>query len=113
VNSAQARKILGKPVFPEPVTEVGNDVWIGHNAVIMSGVSVGNGAIIGANAVVTRDVPHYAIVAGAPAKVIGYRYEEKIVNELLESKRWEWSDEEIVQNRDFFEKYPSRIKGIS
>ncbi|MDR1643500.1 MAG: CatB-related O-acetyltransferase [Clostridiales bacterium] len=110
VNSAHARRILGMPYFPEPLTVVGNDVWIGHNAVVMSGVTIGNGAIVGSNAVVTHDVPHYAIVAGVPAKVIGYRYEEKIVNELLESKWWEWSDEKIVENKDFFTKYPSRMK---
>jgi acetyltransferase-like isoleucine patch superfamily enzyme len=110
VNSAHVKLMLGLPYTPEPVTAVGHDVWIGHNAVVLSGVSVGNGAIIGSNAVVTHDVPNYGIVAGVPAKVIGYRYEEKIVNELLESKWWEWSDEEIAKNKDFFTKYPSRMK---
>ena len=58
------------------ITIIGNDVWIGRNAVIIAGCDVGNGAIIGANSVVTKDVPDYAIVAGVPARIIRFRYTE-------------------------------------
>lgn len=63
----------GRPEMP--VTSIGDDVWIGYRAVIMAGVKIGRGAIVAAQAVVTRDVPPYAIVAGVPAKVIGHRFE--------------------------------------
>lgn len=62
---------------------VKDDVWIGRNALIMSGVNIGQGAVIAAGAVVTKDVPPYAIVGGVPARVIRYRFEEEIINELV------------------------------
>jgi phosphonate metabolism protein (transferase hexapeptide repeat family) len=69
---------------------VGHDVWIGHGAVILPGVHVGNGAVIGANSVVTRDVPAYAIVAGAPAEVIRPRFPEDVTIRLAEMAWWDW-----------------------
>ena len=77
---------------------IGNDVWIGYEAVILSGVTVGDGAIIGARAVVTKDVPPYAIVGGIPARYIRRRVDEKTVTKLMELKWWEWSDEKIKEN---------------
>lgn len=77
---------------------IGNDVWIGYEAVILSGVTVGDGAIIGARAVVTKDVPPYAIVGGIPARYIRRRFDEKTVTKLMELKWWEWSDEKIKEN---------------
>lgn len=71
-------------------TVIGNDVWVGVNAVIMGGVKIGDGAIIGANAVVTKDVPPYAIVVGAPAKVIKYRFSKEQIDKLLSIKWWDW-----------------------
>ena len=62
---------------------VKDDVWIGRNALIMSGVNIGQGAVIAAGAVVTKDVPPYAVVGGVPARVIRYRFEEEIINELV------------------------------
>ena len=76
---------------------IGNDVWIGQNVFIKPGVKIGNGAVIGINSVVTKDVPDYAIVGGAPAKFIRYRFSEKIIKELLASKWWEFSLEEITK----------------
>jgi acetyltransferase-like isoleucine patch superfamily enzyme len=68
---------------------IGNDVWTGHNVNVLPGVSVGDGAVIGAGSVVTKDVPAYAIVAGAPARVIRLRFGEAIVERLLRAKWWE------------------------
>lgn len=83
---------------------IGNDVWIGDDSIILGGVKVGNGAVIAAGAVVTKDVPPYAIVGGVPAKVIKYRFDEETVRELEEIKWWEWDEEKIKKNKAFFEK---------
>ena len=77
---------------------IGNDVWIGYEAVILSGVTIGDGAIIGARAVVTKDVPPYTIVGGVPAKPIRKRFDEDTVIELLRLKWWDWPEERIRQN---------------
>lgn len=74
---------------------IGHDVWIGANAIILDGISVGNGAVIAAGSVVTKDVPSYAIVGGVPAKIIKYRFTQNKIDKLLESKWWEYSIEEI------------------
>lgn len=76
-------------------TVIGNDVWIGHGAMIVSGVTVGDGACIGAGAVVTRDVPAYAVVAGNPAKVVRRRFDEASVAKLQEIQWWLWPAEKI------------------
>lgn len=77
---------------------IGNDVWIGYEAVIMQGVTIGDGAIIGTRAVVTKDVPPYTIVGGIPAKPIRKRFSDEVITQLLEIKWWDWSDEKIKEN---------------
>ncbi len=77
---------------------IGNDVWIGYEAVILSGVTIGDGAIIGTRAVVTKDVPPYTIVGGVPAKPIRKRFDEKVIKELLKIKWWDWTEEKITRN---------------
>ena len=77
---------------------IGNDVWIGYEAVIMQGVTIGDGAIIGTRALVTKDVPPYTIVGGAPAKPIRNRFSEEIIAKLLEMKWWDWPEERIKAN---------------
>ena len=77
---------------------IGNDVWIGYEAVILSGVTIGDGAIIGARAVVTRDVPPYTIVGGVPAKAIKKRFSEATIAYLLRIQWWNWSKEKIAEN---------------
>jgi len=79
-------------------TVVGNDVWFGHQSVVMPGVSVGDGAIIGARAVVTKDVPPYAVVAGNPAQVVRTRFPQPVVDELLEIRWWDWEIAKISRN---------------
>jgi len=79
---------------------IGNDVLISTNAVILRNVKVGDGAIIGAGAVVTKDVEPYSIVAGVPAKKIKMRFEEEIVKALLEIKWWDWPIETIRENQE-------------
>ncbi|MFW8596934.1 DapH/DapD/GlmU-related protein [Enterococcus innesii] len=76
-------------------TFIGNDVWIGHGAVIQSGLTVGDGAVIASNAVVTKDVPPYAIVGGVPAKVIKYRFDPETITALQEIAWWNWSRAEL------------------
>lgn len=76
-------------------TVIGNDVWIGKSAFIMNGIKIGDGSVIGAGAVVTKDVPPYAVVGGNPAKIIKFRFEDNIINKLLKIKWWNWSDEKI------------------
>ncbi len=83
-------------------TKIGNDVWVGKNAVIMSGVKIGDGAVIGSGAVVTKDVPDYAIVGGVPAKVIKYRFSQEQIKALKEIAWWNWDDKTIAERFDDF-----------
>ena len=77
---------------------IGNDVWIGYEAVILSGVTIGNGAIIGARAVVTQDVAPYSIVGGVPAKPIRKRFSDAVINRLEDLQWWNWPHEKIATN---------------
>ncbi len=74
---------------------IGNDVWIGFEAVIMAGVHIGNGAIIGARAVVTKDVAPYTIVGGVPARAIRKRFDDATISRLESLRWWDWSKERI------------------
>lgn len=74
---------------------IGNDVWIGYDAVIMAGVTIGDGAIIGARAVVTKDVAPYSIVGGVPAREIRKRFAPEVIERLRELKWWDWPEEKI------------------
>lgn len=77
---------------------VGNDVWIGYEAVILAGVHIGDGAVIGTRAVVTKDVPPYTIVGGVPAKPIKKRFPEKTISMLLDMQWWNWSNDKIAHS---------------
>jgi len=81
-------------------TIVGNDVWIGYQAVIMPGVRIGNGAIIASKAVVSRDVPPYAIVAGNPARVVKMRFDDDLIARLEAVAWWDWPVDKITRNLD-------------
>lgn len=93
---------------------MGNDVWIGHGSTILPGVKIGTGAGIGAGAVVSKDVPPFAIVAGVPAKLIRFRFEEKVQEGLMSLSWWDWSREKLeialpdfrkLSAEEFVEKY--------
>lgn len=77
---------------------IGNDVWIGFEAMILSGIKIGDGEIIGTRAVVTKDVPPYTIVGGIPAKPIRKRFSDNVISELLKLQWWNWSEDWIKKN---------------
>jgi virginiamycin A acetyltransferase len=79
-------------------TIIGNDVWIGEQAIIYPGIKIGDGAIIGAYSIVTKDVPAYTVVGGNPAKVIKKRLDEDVISLLLKIKWWDWDIETITKN---------------
>jgi virginiamycin A acetyltransferase len=90
-------RIVHEDHVPRNPLTIGNDVWIGHNAIILAGVtSIGDGAVIGASAVVHKNVPPYAIVAGYPGRVVGYRFSEKVIQELLASRWWDKPLEDLT-----------------
>lgn len=93
------------PHFKQPVcwqtnhrTFIGNDVWIGECAIVKAGVRIGNGAVIAAGAVVTKDVEPYAIVAGVPARVLRYRFDQEQVRKIEATEWWNWEDEKIAEH---------------
>jgi|SRR6185312_14501136 len=81
-------------------TIVGSDVWFGTEAVVMPGVAIGDGAIVAARAIVSRDVPPYAVVAGNPARVVRMRFDEDMVSRLLAVAWWDWPIDKIMRNVD-------------
>jgi phosphonate metabolism protein (transferase hexapeptide repeat family) len=93
---------------------IGNDVWIGHGAVVLPGVRIGNGAAIGAAAVVSKDVPDFAVAVGVPAKVLRYRFSEDLQERLLKLSWWNWDRDKLalalpdfrnLSIEDFLDKY--------
>jgi acetyltransferase-like isoleucine patch superfamily enzyme len=93
----EASSIKGHP-FSKGDVIIGNDVYIGYHVTILSGVAIGDGAAIGAGSVVTKDVPPYAIVAGNPARIVRYRFDEETIQKLLQVKWWDWPDEKVKEN---------------
>lgn len=81
---------------------IANDVWIGARATILSGVTIGDGAVVAADAVVTHDVPPYAIVAGNPARIVRFRFSEDQIKKLLSISWWNWSEDKVRTNIDYF-----------
>lgn len=95
--------VVAKDPRPSHHLEIGNDVWIGYRAVVLPTVNtIGDGAVVAAGAIVTHDVPPYAIVAGIPAKIIKYRFSEDVVKRLLEIRWWDWPADKIRANAEAF-----------
>ncbi len=93
---------LEKDISSKGSIEIGNDVWIGAQCVILSGAKIGNGAVIAANSVVIGEIPPFAIAAGTPAKILKYRFSEEIIKKIEEMKWWEWPKDKIFKNKDLF-----------
>lgn len=90
-----------KPVKADIV--VGNDVWIGMNAIILPGVKIGNGVTIMAGAVVSKDVPDYKVVGGVPAKIINSKYENSVIDKMQQIAWWDWPEKIVEENwEDFY-----------
>ena len=95
------------------MTIIGHDVWIGHSAIIKAGVTIGNGAVVGMGSIVTKNVPPYAIVAGNPARLIRFRFDQETINGILDSAWWNFSDNELERFAQYFndpKKNLSRLK---
>jgi chloramphenicol O-acetyltransferase type B len=104
-----ANEILGHPTTKGNII-LGHDVWVGHGAVILSGVKVGNGAVIAAGSVVVKDVEDFAIVAGNPAKFIRFRFEQDVREVIAKTAWWNWSDERITKNLKHLMSTPEEFK---
>lgn len=92
--------LTATPIYPEPATQlkktiIKNDVWIGHGAIINAGITIENGAVIAAGAVVTKDIPAYAIVGGNPAKLLRYRFPPNTIIQLKNSQWWQYAPEQM------------------
>ena len=98
------RKPSKEDLISKGAINIGHDVWIGAHSVILSGSTIGTGAVIAANSVVSGIVPPYAIVAGTPAKVIKYRFDDKIIAQLLESEWWNKDEAEVIKLYHVFDK---------
>jgi len=85
-------------------TNIGNDVWIGANAIVMPNLTIGNGAVIGAGSVVTKNVPSYAVVAGVPAKILRYRFETEKIRKIEALNWWDWDRTKLNANINLFNK---------
>lgn len=93
--------------------QLGNDIWIGSRTIIKGGVKIGHGAIIGAGAIVTKDIPNYAIAVGVPAHVIKYRFEEEIIKKLLEIEWWDFSEDLLKKSIKFFNEDNINIQSLT
>ena len=94
-DSVTAKFSRHKREKPKPVV-IGNDVWIGHSAIILPGVVIGDGAVVGAGAVVTKSVAPYGVVVGNPARLVHYRFEEELCKRLHETQWWDLPDDKIA-----------------
>lgn len=92
--------------------KIGNDVWIGRDAIILPDVTIGDGAVVGAGSIVTQDVDPYAVVAGVPASLIKWRFQKEIRDYLLNLKWWNWSESKLREHEEFFNTHLSEITDI-
>ena len=119
-NIFYKKNSIGRPEWVQKIdfdeekqTIIGNDVWIGLNCIIMDGVKIGDSSIIAAGAVVTKDVPPFAIVGGVPAKVLKLRYPQEMIDRLMEIQWWNLPEEEITKRIDLFHKANPTLEDIN
>lgn len=107
--STKSFKLVKEKMYNPFVKEsiIGNDVWIGCNSTILRGVTIGDGAVIGANSLVNKDVPPYAIVVGSPARILKYRFEPNVIKALLDVKWWDLPLKTISENAELFAEIPT------
>ena len=106
IQEMAQRKVIGGKTMLKPMqrpVRIGAGCWVGDNITILEGVEIGDGAIVGAGAVVTKSIPPYAVAVGNPARVIRYRYPDEIVELIKPVDWWNWSDEKLRANKDLFE----------
>jgi len=101
-----ARSIL----TPGRTVTLGHNCWIGDNVTILRKADIGIGAVIGAGSVVTKPIPDFAIAVGNPARVLRYRFPEEVIAFLLECRWWEWDEEKMRRNKEFFETDLTKIE---
>jgi len=110
------KNILGAPQENDIVSKgsilIGNDVWIGSNSTILSGAQIGHGVVVAAGSVVKGTLPDYAIAAGVPAKVKGFRFSSEVIARLLQIKWWNWGIEKIKLNQKLFEQQKIELKDL-
>jgi len=90
--------------------EIGHDVWIGHNAIVLAGVKIGNGAVIGAGSIVTKDVESYSIVVGNPAKKIKMRFPDQLIEKIEKLKWWDWDYNTIKSRLNDFRNFDEFVR---
>lgn len=93
----ECSQLTGHPVWKGDVT-IGNDVWIGEDCLIMSGVTIGDGAVIGARSTVTKDIEPYSINVGSPSRKVKQRFTNDQISDLLKIKWWDWDESKILEN---------------
>lgn len=101
-DAPEWRRHVGDEAETLTTTRVGHDVWIGMSSIVLANVTIGDGAVVAAGAVVTQDVPPYAIVGGNPAQVIAFRFKQSLIEELLDLRWWDWPIEKINRHIPLF-----------
>lgn len=101
-------QLFGDNCVTDNITYVGNDVWIAAGAIIRQGVTIGHGAVIGANSFVNKDIPPFAVVAGSPAKIIKYRFDDETMSAIEKSEYWNYPP---VEAKRILDKLKSTVSG--
>lgn len=114
VNNGTRFSFTDKNTYSSPMNvQIGNDVWVGYGVMIVKNVTIGDGAIVAAGAVVTKDVPPYAIVGGVPAKIIKYRFPQEIIQRLMEIKWWDLPESLLKNNISLFQQENITIETLN
>lgn len=110
INRNIFSKDLSCDIYSKGNIVIEDDVWIGANCIILSGVTIGRGSVIGAGSIVTKDIPNYSIVGGNPAKVIKPRFKQETITYLENLEWWKWNEEKLKKNDELFSLNDQKIK---